>query len=124
MEERTYGQRYAPDILVYFQGHSYNLIDYYQDFISIHKTNKKSKYIIKVAVLPENLKESLFEKNVDITIKETHRTMEGKDIEYNYELYKPKIKIIEHQNCQESDNPVSYKIIITGRILEKKEIII
>jgi len=47
--------------------------------------------------------------------------MEGKDIEYNYELYKPKIKIIEHQNCQ-NDNPVSYKIIITGRILEKKEI--
>ena len=121
MEEKTYGQRDAPDVIVYFQGNNYNLIDYYQDFIGIHKTGKKSKYIIKVAVLPEKLRESLFEKNEYITIKEIHRTMEGQDIEYNYELYKPKIKIIEHQNCQ-NDKPVSYKIIITGRILEKKEI--
>jgi hypothetical protein len=43
------------------------------------------------------------------------------DIEYTYNLYEPKIKIIEYQDCA-IDEPVSYEIIITGRILEKKEI--
>jgi len=75
-----------------------------------------------VAVLPEYLRESLFERYVDVTIKEIHRMVEtNEDIEYTYNLYKPKIKIIEYQDCT-IDEPVSYKIVITGRILEKKEI--
>ena len=122
MEEKSYGQRDIPDIIINFQGHSYNLKSYYQKFTCIHKTNKRSKWIIKVTVLPEYLRESLFERYVDVTIKEIHRMVEtNEDIEYTYNLYKPKIKIIEYQKCT-IDEPVSYKIIITGRILEKKEI--
>lgn len=122
MEINSYGQRDIPNIIINFQGYNYDLTSYYQEFTCIHRTNKCSKWIIKVAVLPEHLKESLFERYIDVTIKETHRIVEtNEDIEYTYDLYKPKVKIIEYQNCT-IDEPVSYKIIITGRILEKKEI--
>lgn len=116
----SYGQRDIPTIEIYFNGQLFNISDYYQDYEAIHKTNKKSKWIIKVALLPENLKEQLYcDYYHTITITEIHRSSEtGEDTTIKYTIKHPKITIKEYQNCS-IDDPIQYLIIIKGYM--KKE---
>ena len=113
-----YGQRYIPEIIIHINDKKYSISDYYQDYLAIHHLNEPSEWIIKVALLPEGLKESLCNdiSYLSIIIKETHRNCEtNEDTTKKYFLLHPDIIIEEQQDCL-NDGPISYTITITGKI--------
>ena len=107
----SYGQRDPAEIIIRKKGSIFNCAEYWQDYKVIHKGNKHT-YKIKMAVLPNELKENLLD--VEVVIKEIHRSIEtGEDIEVTYIMSDPKIIIKEYANCA-FDIPVRYTLIIKG----------
>lgn len=94
----NYGQRDIPEIIIQVNEKIYNISEYYQEYMAIHHLNESSRWIIKAAILPEGLKESLYKDTsyLNITIKEIHRSCEtGDDINKEYCILKPDIEIME-----------------------------
>ena len=119
----NYAQLEIPNIIIKYNEKKYNLTEYYQTYKAIHKNGQRSKWIINVALIPEELKENLQffnNSNSRILLTEKHRNSENIDIIYKYEILAFSIEIVEKHNCIDNP-PLKYKITITGLLYEKEK---
>ena len=118
----SFGQRDLPNITIRIKDKIYtNICEYWQNYKAIHNSFKPSKWIIDLAILPENLREDLsLNETINIELIEIHRNAEtGEDIEKQYYIKYPKVKIIEKQNCI-NDDLIHYTLIIKGYLQDYK----
>lgn len=117
----NYGQKDIPEIILYANYGSYNISEWYKDYHAFHETGNESSWSVDLDVLPEGLKESLYNGVYEATITETHRSVQtGEDEIYIYRLRHPKVRIIESAS-NVLDQPLEYNITITGQAIRENK---
>ena len=112
--DNYFGQRNIPEIIIISKGNKYNITECYKDYTAIHDSDGKSKWIIKVALLPEGLRENLNKGYFIVYINEMHRMINsGKDVLKSYIIDEVNVQIIEEHDSISYDC-MQYQIIITG----------